>query len=62
MYKRDGEPGEVANIIIEELGSVVHLVVEAAVPDLLYVRVVGARDELLQVGQATGAGVRVDQF
>lgn len=62
MHKRDGEPSEVANIIIEQLSGVVHLIIEAAVADLLYIGVVRSRDELLEVGEAARPGVRVDEF
>lgn len=62
MHKRDGESREIADIIVQEFGGVVHLVVEAAVADLLYVGVIGSGDKLLEVGEAARSRVRVDQL
>lgn len=58
----DGEPGKVGHVVEEQLGRVVHLVLETALADLEDVGVVGAGDELFEVGQAPGLGVRVDQL
>ena len=60
--KCDGQLGKVGDVVVEELGRLVHLAAEAPVSDLLDVGVVGAGDELLEVGEPRRLGVRVDQL
>ena len=46
------------NVVVEQLGGLVHLGVEAPVPDLPHVGVVRARHKLLQVRKPTTNTVR----
>ena len=45
----DGQLGEVGDVVVEQLGSLEHAGLEAAVSDLGDVGVVGRRDELFQI-------------
>jgi hypothetical protein len=47
MDQRDRQPSEIRDVVVEQLGRVVHFIVETPVSDFLYVCVVGTADELL---------------
>ena len=49
MDEGDGELGKVANVVVQQLGGLVHAGVKAPVPDLAHVRMVRAGHKLLQV-------------
>ena len=44
--QRDGQLGKVGDVVVEQLGGLVHALVKAPVTDLANVGVVGARDKL----------------
>jgi hypothetical protein len=47
----DGELGEVGDVVVQQLGGLVHAGVEATVANLRHVGVVRRRDELFQIGE-----------
>eukprot|EP00123_Amoebidium_parasiticum_P016952 comp23654_c0_seq1/m.40409 comp23654_c0_seq1/g.40409 ORF comp23654_c0_seq1/g.40409 comp23654_c0_seq1/m.40409 type:complete len:589 (+) comp23654_c0_seq1:220-1986(+) len=58
-----GQPGKVADVVEQQPRCLVHARIEAAVANLLDLgQAVGAGDELLQVGQAVALGIGVDQL
>ena len=62
MNEGDGQASEIRNVVVQQLGWFVHAVVVTAVTDALDIGMVGAGDELLQIGQTIGPGVSVDQL
>ena len=62
VHQRDGQLGEIGDVVVKKLGRLVHAAVEATVADLGDVRVVRARNELLQVCEPRSLRVGVDEL
>ena len=62
VHQRDGQLGEIGDVVVKKLCRLVHAAVEAAISNLGNVCVVRAGDELLQVSKPRRLGVRVYQL
>lgn len=62
MDQSDGQSSKVRDVVVQQLGWLVHSIVVAAITNALDVSMVGASNELLQISQTVGSGISVDQL
>eukprot|EP00128_Syssomonas_multiformis_P005980 Colp12_sorted_trinity150504_noHs@23513 len=61
-HESGGELGEVRDVVVQKLGSLVHAIIEAPVTNKLDLCNVGAGDELLKIGQTVCPGEGEDEL